>query len=126
MAALDKQTSLFFGTKVDGRLREAMFVAKPGDKKYFDGTSEEFLKIVEVGEEKWIGKVIPPGPGVTEVEDIGRNILSILRKVAPNVRISASTVKIFVMSGAVVAAKGTESGDADAPLESDDGAFIAY
>ena len=101
---LDKGCALFFGTMIDSKLREGLALSKPGDKKYFDGSSEEFLRIMELGEEKdkerWIGKVIKPGPAVTEVDDIQRNILSILRRVAPNARIPASAVKIFVLQGA--------------------------
>jgi hypothetical protein len=101
---LDKGCALFFGTKIDSKLREGLALSKPGDKKYFDGSSEEFLRVLELGEEKdkerWIGKVIKPGPAVTEVDDIQRNILSILRRVAPNARIPASAVKIFVIQGA--------------------------
>jgi hypothetical protein len=105
---LDKSTSLFFATKIDSKLREGLALSKPGDKKYFDGSSEEFLRVMEIGDEKdkerWIGKVIKPGPAVTEVDDIQRNVLSILRRIAPNARIPASAVKIFVLQGAVVSA----------------------
>jgi hypothetical protein len=104
---LDKSCALFFGTKIDSKLREGLALSKPGDKKYFDGSSEEFLRVMEIGDDKdkerWIGKVIKPGPAVTEVEDIQRNILSILRRVAPNARVPASAVKIFVLQGAGVA-----------------------
>ncbi|MDB4954469.1 MAG: hypothetical protein JWO36_2038 [Myxococcales bacterium] len=100
---LDKGCALFFGTKIDSKLREGLALSKPGDKKYFDGSSEEFLRVLEIGDEKdkerWIGKVIKPGPAVTEVDDIQRNIISILRRVAPNARIPASAVKIFVLQG---------------------------
>ncbi|HEY3802255.1 MAG TPA: hypothetical protein VGL61_06595 [Kofleriaceae bacterium] len=106
---LDKSCALFFATKIDSKLREGLALSKPGDKKYFDGSSEEFLRVMEIGEEKdrerWIGKVIKPGPAVTEVEDIQRNILSILRRVAPNARIPASAVKIFVLQGGAVTAQ---------------------
>jgi len=97
---LDKGCALFFGTKIDSKLREALSQAKQGDRKYFDGTSEDFLRILEVDEEKWLGKVIPPGPAVTEVDDIQRNLVSIMRRVAPNARVSASSIKIFVLQGA--------------------------
>ena len=93
---LDKGCALFFGTKIDSKLREGLALSKPGDKKYFDGSSEEFLRVFEIGDEKdkerWIGKIIKPGPAVTEVDDIQRNILSILRRVAPNARIPQSAV----------------------------------
>src|SRR5262247_1410385 len=106
---LDKSTFLFFGTKIDSKLREGLALSKPGDKKYFDGSSDEFLRVIEIGDDKdkerWIGKVIKAGPAVTEVDDIQRNILSILRRVAPNARIPASAVKIFVLQGAASAAQ---------------------
>src|SRR5690606_30565252 len=106
---LDKSCALFFGTKIDSKLREGLALSKPGDKKYFDGSSEEFLRVIELGEDKdkerWIGKVIKAGPAVTEVDDIQRNILSILRRVAPNARIPASAVKIFVLQGTTATAQ---------------------
>jgi hypothetical protein len=100
---LDKTCALFFGTKIDSKMREALSQAKPSDKKYFDGTSEEFLRIVEVDDEKWIGKVIKPGPVVTEVDDIQRNIVSIMRRCAPGARVAASGIRIFVLQGATAA-----------------------
>jgi len=132
---LDKVCALFFGTKIDSKLREGLALSKPGDKKYFDGSSEEFLRILEIGDEKdkerWIGKVIKPGPAVTEVDDIQRNILSILRRVAPNARIPASAVKIFVLQGAGVSASHViddeepEEGE-DALDRSSSGPYITY
>ena len=131
---LDKSTALFFCTKIDSKLREGLALSKPGDKKYFDGSSEEFLRILELGDEKdkerWIGKVIKPGPAVTEVDDIQRNVLSILRRVAPNARIPASAVKIFVLQGATAAAsqvideEGEEGDDLDDAGSS--GPYITY
>ena len=47
---LDKSTSLFFATKIDSKLREGLALSKPGDKKYFDGSSEEFLRVMEIGD----------------------------------------------------------------------------
>ncbi|HVV85360.1 MAG TPA: hypothetical protein VHE35_19995 [Kofleriaceae bacterium] len=123
---LDKTCALFFGTKIDSKLREALSQSKPGDKKYFDGSSEEFLRVLETEEEKWIGKVIKAGPVVTEVDDIQRNIVSILRRVAPGARVSASGIKIFVLQGAAVgAAAGVidDEGEDEDPASS--GPYIA-
>jgi hypothetical protein len=129
---LDKSCSLFFGTKIDSKLREGLALSKPGDKKYFDGSSDEFLRVIEIGDDKdkerWIGKVIKAGPAVTEVDDIQRNILSILRRVAPNARIPASAVKIFVLQGAAIGAQviddEPEGDEVDEPSSS--GPYITY
>ena len=127
---LDKSSALFFGTKIDSKLREGLALSKPGDKKYFDGSSDEFLRVIEIGDDKdkerWIGKVIKAGPAVTEVDDIQRNILSILRRVAPNARIPASAVKIFVIQGAttVPAVIDDEAEELDDAASS--GPYITY
>jgi hypothetical protein len=127
---LDKSTSLFFATKIDSKLREGLALSKPGDKKYFDGSSEEFLRVMEIGDEKdkerWIGKIIKPGPAVTEVDDIQRNIISILRRVAPNARIAASAVKIFVLQGAHAVAVIDDEPEGDEADEEGSGPYITY
>jgi len=129
---LDKSCALFFGTKIDSKLREGLALSKPGDKKYFDGSSEEFLRVMEIGDDKdkerWIGKVIKAGPAVTEVEDIQRNILSILRRVAPNARIPASSVKIFVLQGgsAVAQVIDDEPEGEEADEAGQSGPYITY
>jgi len=127
---LDKATALFFATKIDSKLREGLALSKPGDKKYFDGSSEEFLRVMEIGDEKdrerWIGKVIKPGPAVTEVDDIQRNLLSILRRVAPNARIPASAVKIFVLQGATVSTSQVIDDEPDEVEPGTSGPYITY
>jgi hypothetical protein len=128
---LDKSCALFFGTKIDSKLREGLALSKPGDKKYFDGSSEEFLRVIELGDDKekerWIGKVIKAGPAVTEVDDIQRNILSILRRVAPNARVPASAVKIFVLQGALAQpAVIDDEGADDAEEVGSSGPYITY
>jgi hypothetical protein len=127
---LDKSCALFFGTKIDSKLREGLALSKPGDKKYFDGSSEEFLRVIELGDDKekerWIGKVIKAGPAVTEVDDIQRNIISILRRVAPNARIPASAIKIFVLQGAGAAAQVIDEEGDDLEEGASSGPYITY
>ena len=128
---LDKTSSLFFATKIDSKLREGLALSKPGDKKYFDGSSEDFLRVLELGDEKdkerWVGKVIKGGTAVTEVDDIQRNILSILRRVAPNARIAQSAVKIFVLQGSGAAAVIDDGAEGDDEVvEGSGGPYITY
>ena len=128
---LDKSTSLFFATKIDSKLREGLALSKPGDKKYFDGSSDEFLRVMEIGDEKdrerWVGKIIKPGPAVTEVDDIQRNLLSILRRVAPNARIPASAVKIFVLQGAAASSSQViDDEPEDEVVPGSSGPYITY
>ncbi len=120
---LDKTCQLFFGCKIDSKLRDALAQAKPGERRYFEDPNSEFLRILVVKnsekEEKWIGKVTKGGLNLTEIEDIQRNVVSILRRIASGVRISPTSVKIYVVSPEVE----SKAEAADAP--SDRGPYIA-
>ena len=121
---LDKNCQLFFGCKVDSKMREALAQAKPGDRRYFEDGSD-FLCICKVGEEeRWIGKIIQGGLNVTEVEDIQRNVVSILRRIASDIRISPSAVKIFVVDAEHKATNSAEPADPIEPPVSS-GPYIA-
>jgi hypothetical protein len=93
-----KGERLFFGCKIDSKLREALAQAKPGERRYFDDPNGEFLRVLSFEEERWIGKVMSGGVNVSDVEDIQRNVVSILRRVAPSVRTSPTSIKIFAVS----------------------------
>ncbi len=93
---LETSRLLFFGCKIDSKLREALAQAKPGERRYFEDPESPFLRICTMeDDERWIGKIVDPGISAGEVEDIQRNVMSILRRIAPSVRQSASSVKIF-------------------------------
>jgi hypothetical protein len=92
---IEKTRLLFFGCKIDSKLREALAQAKPGERRYFEDPESPFLRICTMEEDRWIGKIVDGGVNVTEVEDIQRNVVSILRRIAPGIRPAASTVKIF-------------------------------
>jgi hypothetical protein len=80
----------------------------------------EFLTICAFEEEQWIGKILAGGLSVTEVDDIQRNVVSILRRISSDIRIPASSVKMFVVEREPAA----ERSDANPPRESR-GPYIA-
>ncbi|MBT8492413.1 MAG: hypothetical protein KJO07_05090, partial [Deltaproteobacteria bacterium] len=104
---LFKQKQLFFGCRIDSKLREALALAKPGDRKYFEDPEAGFLRIVEMPRpdrernDKYIGKAIKAGMGCGDIEDIQRNVVSILRRIAPEIRTNPGSVKIFVVDDSV-------------------------
>src|SRR5215213_7945661 len=100
---LDKTEQLFFGVKIDSKLREALSQAKPGERRYFEDPNSEFLRVMTIGEERWIGKVVAGGIGVSDVDDIQRNVVSILRRIAPSIRTAPTSLKIFACDGGATA-----------------------
>ena len=125
---IDKSCPLFFGCKIDSKLREALAQAKPGDRRYFDDPNGEFLRVLSFEDERWIGKVMGGGVQVSDVEDIQRNVVSILRRIAPNVRTSPSSIRIFAVAaeGEAVIADDHEPPESDEVGEKGEGPYIDY
>src|SRR3954447_10388601 len=94
---LEPKGKLFVGLKIDSKLREALAQATPGDRHYFDDPNSPFLRILSMGDEQWIGKLLDGGFAPTEMEDIQRNVVSILNRIAPGARHAPSTMRIFVV-----------------------------
>jgi hypothetical protein len=123
---IDKGSQLFFGCKIDSKLREALAQAKPGDRRYFEDPESGFLRICTFDEERWIGRVVNSGLTVNDVEDIQRNVISILRRIAPDVRHSPSAVKIFPVNTSDAAAVDAGQVDGAGPgAPSSPGPYIA-
>ncbi len=81
---LDKSTSLFFATKIDSKLREGLAVlpspairstSTAAPKSFFGSWRSETRRTRSAGSAR-----SSPGPAVTEVDDIQRNLLSILAR----------------------------------------------
>jgi hypothetical protein len=100
---LDKTTSLFYAIQINSRLRDALVASTLSAKHYFNGTSDDYLRIIDVGTgkdtQRWLGKVVSPGPTIEELGDVHRNLLSIMRRVAPDFYLAPNALRLFVLHG---------------------------
>lgn len=78
-------TKLFIGLKVDQKLREQLENANEMDKKYI-GDPQYLMYIEGDAGAQYIGRVLDETVSTDEIEDIARNVVSILKRVAPSVR----------------------------------------
>ncbi len=101
---LDPNAKLFIGLKIDSKLREALAQATPGDRRYFDDPNSPYLRVISLSEDQWIGKLFDGGTPPSEIDDIGRNVISILNRIAPGARHSPSLMRIFSVDPTPVAA----------------------
>jgi len=81
--------------KIDAKLREGLAQATPGDRRYFDDPNSPYLRVLSMGEDQWIGKIIDAGIGPGEIEDIQRNVISILNRIVPGHRHSPAAMRIY-------------------------------
>jgi len=85
---------IFIGFKAGRALRQVLESLGNADKKYVSSEDSTFLRLCSVGEDLYIGKLIHEALATDRVDDIRRNILSILRKLGPAVALP-TTLKIF-------------------------------
>jgi len=90
---------IFIGFKVDGQLRAKLGTLEESDKKYVSAENSTFLRLCGVGDDLYVGKVVDDRLTTDRVEDIRRNVLSIIRKLGHEVRLPTN-LQILVCSSA--------------------------
>ncbi len=85
---------IFIGFKASRSLRQLLESLGNADKKYVSSEDSGFLRLCSIGEDLYVGKVVHEGLATDRVDDIRRNILSILRKLGPAVPLP-TTLRIF-------------------------------
>ncbi len=85
---------IFIGFKAGRALRHVLESLGNADKKYVSSEDSGFLRLCSNGEDLYVGKVVHEALATDRVDDIRRNILSILRKLGPAVPLP-TTLRIF-------------------------------
>jgi hypothetical protein len=85
---------IFIGFKAGRALRHLLESLDNTDKKYVSSEDSTFLQLFTIGEDLYVGKLAHEALATDRVDDIRRNILSILRKLGPIVPLP-TTLRIF-------------------------------
>jgi hypothetical protein len=86
---------LFVGIKITKSLQDDLDSPAPGTKHYFEGNNNEYLQIVNLGDEKFIGRYLKDGFPAANIGDVSRNVCSIVKLIARGRRIEDSDVHIY-------------------------------
>jgi hypothetical protein len=92
----DGEKRLFVGVKISTQLQNGLDSPAPGTERYFKGGNGEYLQIVERGEERFIGRYLNNGFPVTDLDNVSRNVRSIIRLIVGDQRIEESSVRVYV------------------------------
>ena len=85
---------LFVGIKITRALQEDLDSPAPGMKQYIDA-SNDYLQIVDLGAEKFIGRYLNDGFPVANLADVSRNVCSIIKLITRGKRIEENDVQIY-------------------------------
>jgi len=92
---IDASKRLFVGIKISTALQNELDRPAPGTQHYFEASNENFLQIVNLGAEKYIGRYIKDGYSIADIGDVGRNVCSIMKLIARGRRIEERDVHIY-------------------------------
>ena len=84
---------LFVGIKITRTLQEDLDSPAPGMKQYLDADND-YLQIVDLGADKYIGRYLKDGFPVANLADVSRNVCSIVKLITRGKRIEDNDVQI--------------------------------
>ena len=87
---------LFVGIKISKALQFELDNPAPGTKHYFEGADDkDYLRVVNLGEDKFIGRYVKDGFPAAGILDVTRNVCSIVKLIARGRRIEENEVYIY-------------------------------
>ena len=78
---------IFIGFKMDSSLSRELDALTGPDKQYVSTDDSTFLRICRLGDKRYVGKLIHGRLTTDRVDDIRRNIFSILNRLCPEIRL---------------------------------------
>jgi hypothetical protein len=93
---LEASRRLFAGIKISTQLQNELNNPAPGTERYFKAENSDFLHVVTLGEEKLIGRYLKDGFPAADIDNISRNVCSIVKLIARGHRMEERSVHIYV------------------------------
>ena len=108
---IDPRRRLFVGLKLDAAMRSDLAHLPQNLKQFVEDPT--YLTLCLFGEDKYVGKIIDGGLPTDQVDDVRRNVVSILARVFPERRVHGATLKVFAADdvAGVVAAPAVAEDD---------------
>ena len=93
---IDLKKRLFVGIKISKGLQNELDSPPPGTRHYFEGNEQnEYLQIINLAEERIIGRYIKDGFPATDIGEVGRNVGNMLKLITRGRRIEENAIQIY-------------------------------
>jgi len=86
---------LFMGIKISPKLQGELDHCVPGTECYFKEDKPEYLQFLTLGEEKFIGRFLRDGFPVSEIDNVSRNVRSLVKLITRGHPIAEDSVHIY-------------------------------
>ena len=87
---------LFVGIKISTKLQNDLNSPAPGTEHYFKADSVDYLHVVTMGEQKLIGRYVKDGFPAADMDNVSRNVCSIVKLITRGHRVEESSVHVYV------------------------------
>ena len=94
---VETQRKLFAGVRIDSRMREQLEKCPQRDRLFFESTDGRYLTVLRGGEDTYLGKVLDAATPLASIDDVRRNVWSILQRICPGRR-DEKEVKLFAVN----------------------------
>ncbi len=91
----DMDKRLFVGIKISPKLQRELDNCDQKVQRYFKEDKPESLQIVNLGEETLIGRFLRDGFPVSDIDNVSRNVRSIVALITPGYRIAEDSIRIY-------------------------------
>jgi hypothetical protein len=105
MMRLDPNVRLFIGVIIDANMRAALAAKQGPQRAFFEGGSDVNLTILHSEEKSYIGRVIEGTLSTSDVDDLKRNVLSILLRQLPDQKLPRECTIFACATDALPAAR---------------------
>ena len=93
----DGDKRFFVGVKISTQLQSGLDNPAPGTQRYFTDGNAEYLQIVLHGDEKFIGRYLDSGFPVADLDNVSRNVRSIIRLIVGDHRLDENSVRVYIV-----------------------------
>ena len=90
--------TIFVGIKTSERLRERLDSSKSSMKPFFNEKNPEYLQLLQIDDNEYIGKVLKSGVSLENLSNIFMNVKTMLKMICPDFYFADDAIKIIALT----------------------------
>ena len=92
--------TIFVGIQINEKLQDQLDSSKPSMKQFFKDNSPEYLQIVQIDSDDYLGKISENCTTMESLTNLYMNIKTMLKMICPKFIFSDSAIKVIALSPA--------------------------
>ncbi len=90
--------TMFVGIKTNERLRDLLDSSKNSVKPFFRDNNPEFLQVLQIDNDEYIGKVMESGVSLESISNIFMNVKTMMKLICPGFIFADDAIKCFALT----------------------------